>query len=403
MNLQYLDTVMSFAVLMLLLSLQITVLVQVVIAISGLRGWNLSVSLTQLFKQVDKDLGLGAYATTLAREVLKHPALTHSWSLFGRRKATAIRPAELSRVLEDLAKNPNSALDNKQLEVLAAVLGKTRAGETPELVEKANQAVAELGKLFPGETLAVHDAVARILRKGKRFEEDVSAWFDTIMDRSTDRFILYTRWITAVIAFVLVLPLHIDSIQIFKQLSSSSDVRAKIVQQVDATLRQAGTVMTDTAKPKPLASDAIRAMREDLADAAVKELLAGVPGDLATRQAGQDWLRRNVREPKLAMVLSAFEKRFEDATIARVKELGVSLDSVKSNVEQTGLQIIAQPLPGWNAYPGDQGLHLVGVLMTGLFLSLGAPFWFNALRQLANLRPALAGKVEAGKTDDKTS
>jgi hypothetical protein len=403
MNLQYLDTVMSFAVLMLLLSLQITVLVQMVIAISGLRGWNLSLSLTQLFKQVDNELGLKAYATTLAREILKHPALTHSWSVFGRRKATAIRPAELFRVLDDLAKNPDSALDKTKREVLAAVLGKTRAGETPEVAEKANQAVAELGKLFPGETLAVHDAVARILRKGKRFEEDVSAWFDTIMDRSTDRFVLYTRWITVAIAFVLVVILHIDSIQIFKQLSTSSDVRAKIVQQVDATLRQAGAVMTDTAKPKPLASDAIRAMKEDLADPSAKDLVTRVPGDLTTRQAGQDWLRRNFSDPKLAMVLPAFEKRFEDVTIARVKELGVSLDSVKSNVEQAGLQIIPQPLPGWKTYPGDQGLHLVGVLMSGLFLSLGAPFWFNALRQLANLRPVLAGKMEAGKTDDTAS
>jgi hypothetical protein len=34
------------------------------------------------------------------------------------------------------------------------------------------------------------------------------------------------------------------------------------------------------------------------------------------------------------------------------------------------------------------------MLVAGLFLSLGAPFWFNALKQLANLRPVIAGKVD---------
>lgn len=36
----------------------------------------------------------------------------------------------------------------------------------------------------------------------------------------------------------------------------------------------------------------------------------------------------------------------------------------------------------------------VGMLMTAIFLGLGAPFWFNALRQLSGLRPAIAQVVD---------
>jgi hypothetical protein len=32
--------------------------------------------------------------------------------------------------------------------------------------------------------------------------------------------------------------------------------------------------------------------------------------------------------------------------------------------------------------------------MTALFLSLGAPFWFNMLRKMSDLRPIVARKVE---------
>jgi hypothetical protein len=31
--------------------------------------------------------------------------------------------------------------------------------------------------------------------------------------------------------------------------------------------------------------------------------------------------------------------------------------------------------------------------VTLLLLSLGAPFWYNALRQLSNLKPAISSKV----------
>jgi len=43
--------------------------------------------------------------------------------------------------------------------------------------------------------------------------------------------------------------------------------------------------------------------------------------------------------------------------------------------------------------------HLLGMLITALSLSVGAPFWFNMLRELANLRPLLAGKVEQEAAD----
>jgi hypothetical protein len=43
---------------------------------------------------------------------------------------------------------------------------------------------------------------------------------------------------------------------------------------------------------------------------------------------------------------------------------------------------------------------VLGMAISALFLCLGAPFWFNVLQQIGNLRPLLAGKVddtEAGK------
>lgn len=401
MGLEHFDTVLSFAVLMLLLSLQITILVQVVVAISGLRGWNLSWSLTKLLEQIDPELKLKGYATKLSREILKHPTITYSRTLLGRRKATAIRPEELLRLLEDLATNPSSTLDDEIKKVVKKAFQSRVPGETPELVEKANEVVAELVTLFPAQTQIVEETVNRVLQKKKQVEVEIKAWFDTVMDRSTERFILNTRWITAVIAFALAFALHIDSIQIFKQLSTSSELRAKFVQQVDATLQQADAVMTQAQKPKPLTTDVIRSLRDDMKDKHDKERLAEVPTNLVTRQAGEDWLRNNFKEPKLTKLLAVYHNRFEEASMALLKELRDSLDVVKSSADQTRLQIIPLKFDWQYSTEKEWLLHLLGIVMSGLFLSLGAPFWFNALSQLANLRPVLAGKVEKEKPEEK--
>ena len=55
--------------------------------------------------------------------------------------------------------------------------------------------------------------------------------------------------------------------------------------------------------------------------------------------------------------------------------------------------------PFWAALKAGEGyvgpglMKLVGLVLTAFAISLGAPFWFNTLKSLASLRPALAGKI----------
>ena len=395
MGLEHFDTVLSFALVMLLLSLLITILVQTVVAVFGLRGSTLQWGLQRLFQQLSPELNLKDHAKQLAKAVLTHPALAHTLG----RKATAIRPEELLRVLDDLSKNTPAELAQVK-GALEKALHKTVPGDTPEQAEKARAVVCELTQSFgelAGKTQQLEQAVERALEANKQLEVEVNTWFNTIMDRTTERFVLHTRWVTAALAALLALGLHIDSLQILKQLSSSSELRAKLIQGVDATVQKVGTAVTDTQKPQPLASSAIRAMQDDMEDPADKALLEKVPPDLATRQAGEDWLSKNLPSDKLAKALPAYAKRFQESTIAWAQQLGVFFDNVTSSAEQTSLQIIPRPLPAYITNWNPNRRHILGTLMSALFLSLGAPFWFNALRQLASVRPILAGKVEKEK------
>jgi hypothetical protein len=176
------------------------------------------------------------------------------------------------------------------------------------------------------------------------------------------------------------------------------------VEQVGPMLKWAQPILAEVKKSKPLASKAIQAMKTDLKEPAELKVLEMAPDNLTTRREGEEWLKEEFQSAeltggKLTKALEFYDGHFDNATRIQLKELGASFDEVKSSLDQTGLQIIPKPIPSFSEY--CKGLHLLGVIMTWLFLSLGAPFWFNALSQLANLRPILAGKIQKQASEEQ--
>ncbi|NQV35470.1 MAG: hypothetical protein HQ515_22445, partial [Phycisphaeraceae bacterium] len=105
--LQYMDTVLGFAIVMLLLSLLVTALVQMLVAMAGTRSQALQWGLERLLKQAGLDVGDGdGNAKVIAEAVLKHPSITTN----GYYSATAIRYEELLKILRSLKDHPTKEL-----------------------------------------------------------------------------------------------------------------------------------------------------------------------------------------------------------------------------------------------------------------------------------------------------
>src|SRR4051794_5412745 len=108
-----LDTFIAFAVVILGISLLITVLNQIIVALFGLRGSSLRWGLETLLEEMHHDLA--PYARHISELVLQHPLIsdstvskTHSWPLVGPflgrwRNASAIKVGELNEILRKLA------------------------------------------------------------------------------------------------------------------------------------------------------------------------------------------------------------------------------------------------------------------------------------------------------------
>ncbi len=282
MLLNYLDSAIGFIVVILMFSLLITVLVQMVGVLLQLRGKSLLRGVELLLREVDPEIK--SQAKDLADQVLTHPVIAEG----KHRLASALRPSELKLILQSLAE------------------------ENPKLKALLDQKEEEL--------------FARL-----------DAWFEPVMDRARERFKMSTRWATTVFAVLVAFALQLDSISLFRQISTNAELRSRLVAMSDSVLETSKKVLEAKAAP---------ATEQGLAD------------------------------------------------------LKARADQVSSQLEATQLQLVPQP---WRLLAFDSVRSFLGLILTIFLLGLGAPFWFNVLRNLVGLRHAVEKKEADQEEADRNA
>src|SRR5215469_2540026 len=100
-----LDTVIAFAVIMTILSLLITIVVQMVSTTLSLRGKNLANALALTFQTIDPKIG--GFAHSLAAQILRDPIFSDS--IFRPKNRPPVVPGEKAQALIDLEKEAKAA------------------------------------------------------------------------------------------------------------------------------------------------------------------------------------------------------------------------------------------------------------------------------------------------------
>jgi hypothetical protein len=180
------------------------------------------------------------------------------------------------------------------------------------------------------------DALKALLKSsgGEATLDNIGAWFDATMDRVSQRFGTHMRMWTIAVSFAVALLLQMDVLSIYSRLASDSALRASFVGQAVKT-------------SETLAADATRPLAPGESDAAKQKAIEDY------HAAAAQW----------------------QTTLTTLGPLGF--------------------LPGLGGqYCALSTAKVLGLLLGGMLLSLGAPFWFNALKTLTSLRPVLAQKVD---------
>jgi hypothetical protein len=424
----------------------VTVLVQMVSSLFGLRGTNLRWGLQVLLSTVHPELAVDA--KHIAEQVLTHEVISDS--MFSRfqylekllllgflirrlRLGSTIRVEELVRVLEKFTPkaasqaagatgsqgNPSpvtlavqlpcclqrlwnkclphelTLTDNKSQEI-----SKLLESVEPKAVQEIRALAAKLQALNANQVDQVNHLVRDIADRTQRSLGNLESLFNSLMDRTSQRFVTQMRLWTVVFAFGIAFGAHLDALDLFQQISSKPALRNQLVSSAEKMKQIAEKQQEIKGDQAPVVLTQVYESALAKLGEKITEVPKPYPSSFASREAVEEWLRKQVKDEAKANGAVAQYRELVDAALkTHMDKLRDQANSIQAVFRGAQLQLVPAPYHGWDFWPGWKfdNRHFWGILAFAMLLSLGAPFWFNALKTLTNLKPLLASRWEKEK------
>jgi len=434
-----LDTLIAFVTIMLVVSMLITIAVQILAALLNLRGMNLAKGLVNtlntILPQFEKRAA-GFADCLLSGRLLSDTGARR----FGRR-ATAVRPDEIFDAINRIATGRREApadlrddarrllkglglteefLDDAEAQVAAATgAARQLAGSVQQLRDAATATIAHLpedqqvpvlaairaitDRLDSYETVGAErvEAVAQAVDAAyKKFQY----WFEVGQERAQQWFASHTRWITIALAIIFAFWLQLDTVEIFQLVSSNRAVRDSLVAQSVVVTRQAEKLLGDS---QSVLEQGLKTWRDGLTEDNAKKALEDEAAALTDSRGS---LRGRIQKKLAAagvqgidVLLSDFDSTIDKTAWENLKDSTQQFSEVKSDLDKTGFALFPPDGKGrWGDSWCDHFCdHVWGMIFSAALLSLGAPFWFNALKGLASLRSKVADNISTEQKGDR--
>jgi hypothetical protein len=421
--LRYLDVIIAFAVIMLGLSLMITILNQMISAFLSYRGSNLRWGIQTMLSTLNEGV-LGPQAKEIANRILTEPIVSDSifarfgdvdlpviGNLLNRWKlASAIGADTLVRTLtrvsgEMRAANPTVAQAIDALLDAPDEVAKRKLGQVEETVNTI------LSRTTYG--VQVNDLLKELGNTAQQSVGKVEAWFNVAIGRVSQRFTMQMRIWTVIFSILLAFGVHLDSFDLVNQLMANPTTVQLLVNQGGTMLKEAEIVLGNQTAAGPTATTGPTISPEVLSDQ-MKELLKEVkpeetkqtPGavpSFRTLADAEKWLSDNLKDDVKPQRKQELSGKYKGMVLTA---LGRKIGDINRMLNETGIQLIPEhpKITG----PVDYAKFLfdfkskknfLGILLTAGLLALGAPFWYNALKNLVNLRPMVAQRQDQQKKE----
>jgi hypothetical protein len=492
-----LDTVIAFAVIMTVLSLLITIVVQMVSTAFSLRGKNLANALALTFQTIDPKLG--EYAHSLAAQILRDPIFSDSlwrsknriqivpdprtqalidaeralkqaekqlaadpadsgkqaavkvahrrvtgarpgatlrkvtpnrmksWGFFSKLKdatalGSAIRPGEIYRIIHEFADmTPTEAaladippeLIEKSASLLACLQERDQPAQESEEKLKLIKRVADV---FPTDQQqkAVLDSLtnfgATVERATTEAYDRFQRWFGSAQDRAEQWFQTHTRVITVVSSICAAFLLQLDTADIYRELRASPALTQGLAKAASSVIEEGSKILDPKNAP---AQQAYLQWAEKHPEQALTVFPASPTQDEYQQALSAQLTANNVNAEDAKGLLDDYDllyasaaKKFEESSREQAERLTKTIDEAGFDVVPASFlgrwdepaESQLHGFPRLQRQVGHTFSHLLGILATAGLLALGAPFWFNLLKNLTSLRPALATLIEKRPT-----
>jgi hypothetical protein len=368
--LKTIDVLIGFTLVMLIMAMAVTMLTQLVTSAANLRGLALKQGIAKLLTLLDRGLDANA-AQQLADYLLRNPLVAET-NLWGQlRLGTAVHREELTKLLLDLAAATPATLpaDIRPLQAsLQASLAANGIAAPQATLDGIRKTALELEKTNP--EMANHERMnAAILHNASSdYVAKLNAWFDQTMDRVSALFTMHARVVTGVIALVVAVVLQLDAVTLINRLSTDDKLRQTLV------------------------SNAIE-HPERYAPPARPSTTGGAPQSASSQPNVLDTLKQH---------------GLGDLMNANLVEIPSNIDDwARKWWGSDGTQAAAAPSgPGAAARANPEHMlisKIIGVLISAALISLGAPFWYELLKNLIRLRSLVATKDEGERKERQTT
>lgn len=337
--LKSIDILLGLSVVMLMVSLIVTVLTQAIVNLMQTRGKNLLDGIAGLLRQIHCELPR-AGSREIAEALLTHPLIKSAGSRYG----TVIHREELTALLLELAVDDGPNRLNERARAQLCDLLKANGIENPkETMDNVRALTLSLEREHPELSNNQRYAMAFLEEARSGFLGKINGWFDQTVDRVSERFTNSTRIITFVGSLAVALILQLDTAALVNRLGADPAFRQALVEEA--------IKINNENAPRPAAAST-----------------AAEPGNLVPALSKTD--SQNLQ------TLSNFD----------VIAMPTSITDWKGR---------------WSA--DNWMMKLLGIVLTAMLLSLGAPFWYNALKNLIRLRSLIAQKDDDQRLTRQTS
>ena len=367
--LKTIDVLLGLSVVMLVASMAVTVLTQFVTSLANSRGKHLARGLGDLLQQIDPQLER-TVADRISHAVLTHPLISHLQGLpfLGTKLGDTIHREEFTKLLMDIAARQSFGLDEKTFppeirEKLKGLLKDNGIDDPAATLDNVRAYALQLEQANPELATNVRHNIALMQEANSRLVAKVNSWFDQTMDRVSDRFTASTRIITVICSLIVVAAVQLDTIDVINRLSLDDRLREQLVQQA---------LELDKAKlTEPASATARPSTQTDTSAASAKPQAPTINKD--------------------------------DNANDQAASFNVTL--VKSNLQ--GLQdsglinIIGSGKVDWWQHWCE--VNPIGILLSVVLVSLGAPFWYGALKNLLKLRGVIASKDDQQREERQST
>jgi hypothetical protein len=357
--LQAIDILLGLSVVMLVASMAVTVLTQFITSLSNSRGKHLARGLGDLLQQIDPQLER-TIADQTAKAILTHPLIGHlkGLPLLGNKLGDTIHREEFTKLLMDLAAGNNFGLDKTQFpdeikDKLKGLLKSNGIDDPASTLDKVRAYALQLEQANPELATDVRQNMALMQEANSRLIAKINSWFDQTIDRVSDRFTASTRVVTVLCSFVVVATVQLDTIDVINRLSLDDKLREQLVDRAFALEKtnynfETKSPILNHTQP----TSEIKAVEN-------KQQSVDAPSEQSSGPQASfdvDQVRNNLKS---------------------LEDLGL-------------INIVGRGKSGW--WQHWREVSLIGILLSVVLVSLGAPFWYGTLKNLLKLRSTIAGK-----------